>query len=1219
MADTGDDSLNNTLFRNWLKVVLSLRILASGLTHFVEKHCKQLHRKLISKAEQISNSTLTSCSQCFVKTILPWHVYKNGGCPAQKTAGVRCRCKTHGAHVCPTIGEPCSVMHDLIVAYHHSHNPLWRNTDCQSWVNDYWSVAKCYLSTTGYASSTSAADMDCTGLLSLCINNDFLRRHIDDISNFEKVRNWRNTLFHSPNLELSESDMKAAIQDMINLLKDGQDLINESAAQSVAAELSKITSEDFVLTLAESKKMLFEMMNAIEYQKDAAIREINEYTDTKLDDIRVEFVKCRGQVLDMEAFQKYLVETYEKYYIKSDVSPLFPEEDDNIDDLYVSLKMERRAHTLGKEKTLTRCGADIYKTRTSEVAEQLNTFEELFQKNGERVENIFIVADAGMGKTTLCRKITSTWCTCYDEQICNASTENSVETTMHCTDAVRKISTGNQQCMLQFRFLFYVSLRHATTEHSIEEMVEHQLLQEKHINLFHSILEKIPQQCLFIVDGLDEWKSRANEQKSPKTIDGLPAKNCKCTTLITTRPWKFAEVRPRTSDVDSEVHLKGISFKNASILAGIALGRLNKSRGKCLKVENFIAEIRKRNLMALVGSPLMLKLLLCTWFDNNNLPGTKTQIYSTVVKLMIRMYTEKRGENRDQETHKEERHLEEKLPFMLQNFSEFTSHARMLLALGEFSFKTFVKSNTLVFELSNFEQYGMTKKDTRAFLEMGLLSKSRLRTSSVTSHTVQISYIHRSFQEYFAALHLSGHQEQIETILAMCKGSRRLAEHQGILHFTSGFEPKIVRRISEHIYKDGSEDDTVDDAIYTIVQKTLVSCISEAGLLRPKPGSVYIKILRLTNRPDLDMLPLINPECVCRLDITEHVQLEMKHIDCIFAMTNLCHLVIMNDNKVLKSNITVALLQTCIRLKCLELDDYNFLNVSELTILPISCHLSYIRLFRCQLTHSQITSMICDVPTLEDLKLWTVTCEPDRHCGCLKQIKSVSHPKCKIENQKEDDARLESAGNGLYYLKSISVSNCQVYESSGVFTHLKDSNSLTCLKVTDSTIDTSFLNFLGQCFRLEDLELDFVAFSGYSEGCTLNGGSLQQLKLNDVDIDYRIIISTINGCNTTAPLDIKMNHVRLIGINADKFKCLLSECNGVSIGPFSGNKDYVQTTSLKVVNERTDLVGKTDVVHEGSTTKDVRTVSETIITEIAPGLLSRSVERTSKRVHCVLF
>ncbi|WAR11950.1 hypothetical protein MAR_026130 [Mya arenaria] len=53
-----------------------------------------------------------------------------------------------------------------------------------------------------------------------------------------------------------------------------------------------ITSEDFVLTLAESKKMLFEMMNAIEYQKDAAIREINEYTDTKLDDIRVEFVKC---------------------------------------------------------------------------------------------------------------------------------------------------------------------------------------------------------------------------------------------------------------------------------------------------------------------------------------------------------------------------------------------------------------------------------------------------------------------------------------------------------------------------------------------------------------------------------------------------------------------------------------------------------------------------------------------------------------------------------------------------------------------------------------------------------------------------------------------------------------------------------------------------------------------------------------------------------------
>ncbi|XP_052818045.1 uncharacterized protein LOC128244069 [Mya arenaria] len=311
--------------------------------------------------------------------------------------------------------------------------------------------------------------MDSTGLLSLCINNDFLRRHIDDISNFEKVRNWRNILFHSPSLEFQESDMKRAIQDMINVLEDKKLLVNEGSAQSAVVKLSEITTEDFVLTLEESRSLLSEMINAIEIQKYAAIREINAYTDTKLDAIRAEFVKYRDQVTDMEAFRTYLVETYKNHCLTSDVSPLFPEEDDNIDDLYVSLQMERRTQTLGKKEISASRGADIYRSRTSEVAEQLNTFEELFKKNGEGVENIFIVADAGMGKTTLCRKITSTWCTANDEQ---------------------------------------------------------------------------------------EY-------------------------------------------VDSEVHLKGVTFANASVLAGIALDKLNKRRGKRLKVEDFIAEIENKHLKAI--------------------------------------------------------------------------------------------------------------------------------------------------------------------------------------------------------------------------------------------------------------------------------------------------------------------------------------------------------------------------------------------------------------------------------------------------------------------------------------------------------------------------------------------------------------------------------------------------------------------------------------------
>ncbi|XP_052819173.1 uncharacterized protein LOC128245018 [Mya arenaria] len=427
----------------------------------------------------------------------------------------------------------------------------------------------------------------------------------------------------------------------------------------------------------------------------------------------------------------------------------------------------------------------------------------------------------------------------------------------------------------------------------------------------------------------------------------------------------------------------------------------------------------------------------------------------------------------------------------------------------------------------------------------------------------------------------------------MCPGSRRLAELQEMLRFTSGFVPNAVQMISEHIYKDETANSLVDDAMFTIIQKTLVSCIREAKPLGPKPRSVNIKVIILNTLSDQEVLPLVYPESVNRLDITEYVQLDKEQIDCIFAMVNLNHLVIMNDEEVLKSDIMVALLKICKHLKRLELDDYHLLNDPELTILPTSCRLSYISLFRCKLTHSHITSMISDVPTLKDLKL-TVTCEPDGQCGCLKQIQSVAGAKSKTDDQE--------------LMKSACVTNIQVYESSGVFDHLKDSNTLKCLKVMDSTAEKSLGKFTGQCVKLEDLELDSVTFSRYSDGYSLNGGSLQQLKLNDVDIDYRIILSTINISNTIAPFDIKLDQVRLIGINADEFKSLLLKYKGVSIESFSGDEGEVKTSTLKVVKESTDLVGKTDILHEDSTTN-----------EIASRPRSRFNERTKNCFPCVLF
>ena len=127
-----------------------------------------------------------------------------------------------------------------------------------------------------------------------------------------------------------------------------------------------------------------------------------------------------------------LISTYLKYeHVWAPLFPLVQTKDIKIDQLYVQPNMQLEN-------------------------KNLDSYKDLFQTH----RNIYVVADAGLGKTALCQKMVSTWCRVQSDTIENMS--------------------NDQQAMAKFDYVFYISLREADNHNDVEEMIKHQLLDEKY-------------------------------------------------------------------------------------------------------------------------------------------------------------------------------------------------------------------------------------------------------------------------------------------------------------------------------------------------------------------------------------------------------------------------------------------------------------------------------------------------------------------------------------------------------------------------------------------------------------------------------------------------------------------------------------------------------------------------------------------------------------------
>ncbi|XP_060557764.1 uncharacterized protein LOC132718154 [Ruditapes philippinarum] len=201
--------ITQELYRNWLRGALALKYLKIGLEGFSDKVVHKQHNDLMKKLGNY-------CNTCTDESLLP---HKQDQCPRQRKH--QCLCtkvqKLNSRQMCPN-GGFCGNVYNQIVYKHRFQDPLFTNTDIQKWSSDAWSVATCFVNTTGYKCKRSAKEVDCSGLLSMCINNIDIEIMLGEviidgkIDAFAKAREARNDILHSPNYELSKDELNKFIR-----------------------------------------------------------------------------------------------------------------------------------------------------------------------------------------------------------------------------------------------------------------------------------------------------------------------------------------------------------------------------------------------------------------------------------------------------------------------------------------------------------------------------------------------------------------------------------------------------------------------------------------------------------------------------------------------------------------------------------------------------------------------------------------------------------------------------------------------------------------------------------------------------------------------------------------------------------------------------------------------------------------------------------------------
>ncbi|XP_060605547.1 uncharacterized protein LOC132758048 [Ruditapes philippinarum] len=876
--------LKKNKYRQWVKAGLGLGYLKEGLAPFCDGIGRQQHNYIINQIQQTKTpQPNVPCGVCQITTLQPDHVRVSKGiCPLKQD---KCNCCfPNNKKPCPN--NVCGAIYDSIIQNHASipPAPFWKNSDVQQWSTDPWSISKCFINAPGYKDKPSAVDTDCTGLLHVIINNTYFHSHIGcNITGpnnlFSKVRQYRNEIFHSSNMELEESKANCYIDDMIAVLQDGKELVHRHDAQQAVWKLQDLKKKDFIITsegfekiLREIKdemskvrkstensatkeeyddlkkklieletKMSDEQKGKLENEKEVAelkktITDLKkklielETKMSKVNDENLENAELKKKLGVLEALvseqkeemaniktetssgqsqaeydqaklgcRTQLIEHYRSDVLKVSAIPLQPDEENyNFSDVYI-------------RPTLT---SKIERSRGESEEKEIKSMSEIFTKNGDPQKFIYVVGDAGSGKSSFCKYLINCWCMAHSDGH-NDDDE---------FDGVKE--------MKKFDFMFYISLRHNVKIRSVQEMLE---LRYDKIKNLSKLLENDSEKIIILLDGLDEWSFDSETRNEFQA--GLPERDFtkKYTIVTTSRPWKIHSLRVSNREIHQLLKLKGFDKTHEKEMIKKTITALNES----LNPNVCEQRLRVPSLVGLKQVPIMLQQLICLWCDGKLDKTSRCAIYTGMLELYFTWNINKTLCN-NTECMESSQNVE--LPQYLTDVEICRLNSNLIYGVSRLAYQTlfnYPKDMSLTFDKSVFDDLKISHEVRENCLKLGILTEDKCPSLSVSKPKSSLfSFIHKSMQEFLAAVNIGIHfkirislsdSTQTENVdlqsqciqfvneaFQKCSTVNDILEQSNVVILLCGLESRLATHVSKYIYDTVSKDSCVQEYRRTI-------------------------------------------------------------------------------------------------------------------------------------------------------------------------------------------------------------------------------------------------------------------------------------------------------------------------------------------------------------------------------------------------------------------
>ncbi|XP_052805923.1 uncharacterized protein LOC128235204 [Mya arenaria] len=554
-----------------------------------------------------------------------------------------------------------------------------------------------------------------------------------------------------------------------------------------ALETGKRQLEDAMTTAKMRVKL--EIENAVAKSRAVVLVEKPELEESL--QLKKE-VSSPSEAEQSEDLRQRLVKYYQKQLNSAPISPLLSDKDERLDRFYVPPKIVKKDHR--------RVGDD-----QQQSGSPISSYKQIFCNDEGLTGTVFVIGEAGMGKSSFSAMSTLKWATHvsvsirdnggksldqgeekknsserrllndpllknvqgeYDKFLISLSYDDKFYVESN-EEEFRKLLAKPMYDLLQdedtlksIEFMFHLNLRESCETCRLSDMIRDQLIntiyEPEERATGYSTMRRVlsNRKCVIIADGLDEW-SHPFETKCSCSVEDKAIPHLSpmldVTVIITSRPWRLSRNRVKDTKIGKYFEIQGIA--NTGLLVQKTLACLNERVAEKRTYLDFVQVVVRRKFAHLLSVPIKAMLLVCLLFEGIQESLSLCDIYAYMMEMMF---------------------ARKELPMLrvspesksfLQCFMQ-KEHVQkyyiIVLKLAQLAFEKLFLSNrktSLVFQKIDC----LTQEELLFVLKSGILRETK--SQSLIKKSSSFSFIHKTVQEFLAAVYVAHHPKEIQSVI----------------------------------------------------------------------------------------------------------------------------------------------------------------------------------------------------------------------------------------------------------------------------------------------------------------------------------------------------------------------------------------------------------------------------------------------------------------------